>query len=213
MSVAGLDRYKSASQRARVATESWAETNLYCPNCTSPKLARSAANTPAVDYTCPRCDSPFQLKSQARAFSQRITDASYQAMRRAIEEDKTPNLFALHYECLREGSPSARKLVVRDGWVATSCLPTYLPMQRFHLLLTGSSKVHLGYGSNTLGSDRWHRSVPRSADGRSMSSMSFGRSGRKNSLWQRSTLLKSNLPNFIRLTASCATKSANNSSG
>lgn len=55
-------------------------------------------NRPAVDYNCPKCDSPFQLKAQARPFSTRIVDAAYAAMVRAIERNATPNLFVLHYE-------------------------------------------------------------------------------------------------------------------
>lgn len=93
---AGLEHYKSAAQRARIATEAWAETNLFCPNCDSTRVASSPSNTPAIDYVCPQCGSPFQLKSQSRPFSQRITDAAYRAMLKAIEEDRTPNLLALH---------------------------------------------------------------------------------------------------------------------
>ncbi len=100
MPAAFVEGYKSSSQRARVVTEGWAESNLYCPNCDSDGLLPSAANTPAVDYICPQCDAPFQLKSQSRRFSHRLTDAAYQAMHRAIEENRTPNLFALHYEPL-----------------------------------------------------------------------------------------------------------------
>ncbi len=94
---AGLERYKSESQRARVATESWAARNLYCPNCDSPRLAASAANTPATDFICPHCAALFQLKGQSRPFAARITDAAYETMRRAIEQDRTPNLYALQY--------------------------------------------------------------------------------------------------------------------
>ncbi len=93
----GLEHYKSASQRARVATEAWAAMNLFCPNCPSLNLVRAPSNTPALDYTCPKCDSPFQLKSQSRPFGTRIVDAAYSAMRSAIEEEKTPNFLALHY--------------------------------------------------------------------------------------------------------------------
>ena len=95
-----LQRYKSPAQRARVSTEAWAAANLFCPNCDSPRLEAAAANTPALDYVCPRCEAPFQLKSQSRPFSSRITDAAYDTMCRAIREDRTPNLFALHYELL-----------------------------------------------------------------------------------------------------------------
>lgn len=94
----GLVGYTSPSQRARVRTESWAVDNLFCPNCPSPRLAPSAANTPAVDFTCPRCDSLFQLKSRSSAFADKIVDAAYASMRDAILQDRTPNLFALHYQ-------------------------------------------------------------------------------------------------------------------
>lgn len=94
----GLVGYKSNSQRARVATEAWAKRNLYCPNCESPCLDPSRPGTPAVDFDCPRCRAPFQLKAQSRAFAHRIVDAAYSAMVKAIQENRTPNLFALHYE-------------------------------------------------------------------------------------------------------------------
>lgn len=94
----GLTGYKSKSQRARVATETWARANLYCANCDSPNLSAARANTPVIDYHCPNCESPFQLKAQSRAFSGRIVDAAYSTMLRAIQENRTPNLFALHYE-------------------------------------------------------------------------------------------------------------------
>ena len=90
--------YKSASQRARIATEGWALANLFCPACDSSSVGRSPTNTPAIDFVCPKCRAPFQLKSQVRPLTSRITDAAYGAMLRAIQEDRTPNLFALHYE-------------------------------------------------------------------------------------------------------------------
>jgi type II restriction enzyme len=94
----GLERYKNKSRRAGVASEAWGLENLYCPNCPSDSLAASAINTPAIDYTCPVCRAPFQLKAQGRVLAGRISDAAYSAMVRAIKEDRTPNLFALHYE-------------------------------------------------------------------------------------------------------------------
>ena len=93
----GLDAYKSKSQRARVATESWAESNLFCPNCSSPELVSAAIGTPVIDFTCPKCAATYQLKSQSLALSGRIVDAAYSSMVRAIIEDRTPNLYALHY--------------------------------------------------------------------------------------------------------------------
>ncbi|MBC7931318.1 MAG: restriction endonuclease [Rubrivivax sp.] len=90
--------YKSAAQQARVVSEAWGQTNLYCPNCQSPNLNSAPNNTAAVDYFCPVCNLPFQLKSKSSPIGDRIIDAAYEAMRRAIELDRTPNLYALHYE-------------------------------------------------------------------------------------------------------------------
>ena len=95
---AGLDRYKSASQRARVGTESWGATNFFCPSCNSPKLDVAPGNTVALDYTCPGCAQPFQLKSQSKPFGVKILDSAYSEMKRAIVEDRTPNLYVLHYD-------------------------------------------------------------------------------------------------------------------
>jgi type II restriction enzyme len=95
---AGLARYKSASQRARVGTESWGATNFFCPACESPRLDVAPRNTVAVDYFCPACKSSFQLKSQSKPLGTRIVDAAYSEMRRAILEDRTPNLFVLYYD-------------------------------------------------------------------------------------------------------------------
>ncbi len=95
---AGLDRYKSASQRARVGTESWATANLFCPCCDSLRLSPLPRNAAAIDFSCPACGSPFQLKSQSKALGRRIVDAAYSEMKRAILEDRTPNLYVLHYD-------------------------------------------------------------------------------------------------------------------
>ncbi len=93
-----IDRYKSASQRARVGTESWGAANFFCPACESPNLDIAPRNTVAVDYFCPACKSPFQLKSQSKPLGSKIVDAAYSEMKRAILEDRTPNLFVLHYD-------------------------------------------------------------------------------------------------------------------
>jgi len=93
-----LQTYKSKSQQARVATESWAGRNLFCPNCESLHLKPAPPGTPVIDFTCPVCRSPFQLKAQSHAFGTRIVDAAYSEMIRAIRSNSTPNLFAIHYE-------------------------------------------------------------------------------------------------------------------
>lgn len=89
--------YTSASQQARVVSEAWGRDNLYCPNCQSPFLNPAPNNTAAFDFLCPSCRLPFQLKSKSSPIGDRIVDAAYAAMMRAIIEDRAPNLYALHY--------------------------------------------------------------------------------------------------------------------
>ena len=144
--IEGLDRYKSASQRARIGTEAWGALNFFCPVCKSPRLDIAPRNTVAVDYRCPKCDSPFQLKSQSKPFGTKIVDAAYSEMRRAILSDRTPNLYVLHYdltqwavrtviliphfafalsaiECRPPLGPAAR----RAGWVGCNILLSKIP--------------------------------------------------------------------------------------
>ena len=90
--------YKSGSQRARVVTEFWAENNLYCPNCSSPKLNRLVANTKASDFTCPTCGFWYQLKGQKTRIGNSITDGAYEAMMTAIRNDETPNFYFMQYD-------------------------------------------------------------------------------------------------------------------
>jgi type II restriction enzyme len=138
---AGLDRYKSASQRARVGTESWGAANFFCPACKSPRLRSAPHGTAAIDYICPVCNSSFQLKSQSKSFGSKIVDAAYSQMKLAILEDRTPNLFILHYDldtwavrtvllvphfafalsAVNAASPSHRRLAARVGLAATFC--------------------------------------------------------------------------------------------
>ncbi len=139
-------RYKSPSQRARVISEAWARNNLYCVRCTSPALMPTPTNAQVVDFVCPGCSAPFQLKSQSRAFSRRIYDSAFESMRLAVERNQAPNLFALQYdpaewtvqellfipafaltlsslEKRRPLGPHAR----RRGWVGCNILLTSIP--------------------------------------------------------------------------------------
>jgi type II restriction enzyme len=66
--------------------------------CDSPRLDVAPHGTATLDYTCPKCDSPFQLKSQSKPFGTRILDSAYSQMKNAILTDRTPNLYVLHYD-------------------------------------------------------------------------------------------------------------------
>jgi type II restriction enzyme len=90
--------YTSGSQRARAVTEARSENNLYCPNCSAPKLTRLQNNTKASDYSCPACSFWFQLKGQKTRLGDSITDGAYASMMEAIQNDETPNFYFMHYE-------------------------------------------------------------------------------------------------------------------
>jgi len=156
----GLDRYKSASQRARVGTESWGASNFFCPVCDSPRLDVAPQGTATLDYSCPKCDSPFQLKSQSKPFGTRILDSAYSQMKRAILTDCTPNLYVLHYdltswavrtviliphfafalsaiECRPPLKPTAR----RAGWVGCNILLNKIPQDaRIPIVANGTAR-------------------------------------------------------------------------
>lgn len=89
--------YKAGSQIARVLSEDWCGRELYCAACDSDRLLTSSANTPAVDFVCPKCDQSFQLKSLRTWNQKKIVDAGYESMVRAIRSDRVPNLLILQY--------------------------------------------------------------------------------------------------------------------
>jgi type II restriction enzyme len=90
-------KYKAGTQIARVLSEDWCARELYCPACNSDRLAGSKPNLPAVDFRCPACQQPFQLKSGRGWNAAKIVDSAYQSMIASIREDRTPNLLLLQY--------------------------------------------------------------------------------------------------------------------
>ena len=92
------DGYKSLSQKARVVTETWGAENFFCPNCPSTSLSQTPKGFKAIDYVCPDCQQPFQLKSKDSPIGHKVLDGAYGAMMQAITEDRTPNFFLLQYD-------------------------------------------------------------------------------------------------------------------
>lgn len=62
------DGYKSKSQIARVLTENWVSTNIYCPVCGTSRLQDFANNSPVADFYCDKCRSEYELKSKKDSF-------------------------------------------------------------------------------------------------------------------------------------------------
>lgn len=157
MPAINLEKYKSASQRARVGTESWGSLNLFCSSCESPHLDQASRNTAAIDFVCPRCNATFQLKSQSKPFGARIVDAAYSEMKRVILEDRAPNLLILHYDlsawtvrsvvliprfafalsALERRKPLAPE-ARRAGWIGCNILLGKIPQDaRIHMVQDG----------------------------------------------------------------------------
>src|SRR5208337_2981453 len=70
---------------------------MYCAACPSDCLIQKPNNCPSVDFACPKCTSPYQLKSRKTALTNRIVDAGYKKMLEAIHSDGVPNLVLLQY--------------------------------------------------------------------------------------------------------------------
>jgi type II restriction enzyme len=150
--------YRSGAQRARVVTEFWGESNLYCPNCSSPKLSRLRNNTKASDYSCPACGFWYQLKGQHSRIGNRVADGAYAAMMNAIRHDETPNFYFMQYELAtwrvknlllvpsfafppsaiikrKPLSPTAR----RAGWIGCNIALNRVPAEARILVVTESA--------------------------------------------------------------------------
>jgi len=119
---------------------------MYCAACSSECLTPTPNNCPGVDFRCPMGSVVYQLKSRKTALTNRIVDAGYDAMIRAIRSDRVPNLFLLHYspswsvldlllvpsffftesaiEQRRPLSPNAR----RANWVGCNILLNNIPV-------------------------------------------------------------------------------------
>lgn len=94
--------YRSPSQVAKVLSQSWVAREGYCLNCGSDSLAPTPENTKALDFRCPGCTEPYELKASKRSFGNRVLDGAYRTFIEAIASHDNPNLLLLNYDQLRE---------------------------------------------------------------------------------------------------------------
>jgi type II restriction enzyme len=90
--------YKSPAQQARVLTESWVGSRIFCPSCGRDSLNRHANNTPVGDFFCSGCNEQFELKAKRSAFGIKIVDGEYHTMVRRLQSNQVPSLFGLRYD-------------------------------------------------------------------------------------------------------------------
>ena len=89
--------YTSNAQIARVQTEYWVKSNIYCPNCGYEKLNAFENNRPVADFYCQNCLSEFELKSKDNKLGNKILDGAYSTMLNRIAAENNPNFFFLTY--------------------------------------------------------------------------------------------------------------------
>ncbi|MDT8302173.1 MAG: DpnI domain-containing protein [Sedimentisphaerales bacterium] len=156
--VEAAEGYRSASQKARVMTEAWTSSNMYCPACVCNCLSRTKNNTEVVDFFCDRCDSQFQLKATSKLIGRKIVDAAYDGMMRAIMENRLPHLLMLSYDnfkatvndllfipgfCFSASAIEARKPLKptarRAGWVGCNIVLDLVPPEgRIKIVQSGN---------------------------------------------------------------------------
>lgn len=92
-----IQYYKSNSQKARVLTENWFSSEMYCPCCLNINVNKYPNNQNSKDFFCNKCKNEFELKSSKKPFKNKVIDGEYNTMLYAIKNNKTPNFFILHY--------------------------------------------------------------------------------------------------------------------
>jgi type II restriction enzyme len=86
------------SQPGRVVPEFWGEQNLYCPNCSSPKLERLTPLAEASDLGCPKCKFRFHIRGQKARFGHTLVDGAYDVAMRSIRSEDGVSYFFVHYD-------------------------------------------------------------------------------------------------------------------
>lgn len=90
--------YESGSQNARIWTERWVGSSLYCPNCGHERITQFVANRPVADFFCSVCSEEFELKSQKRPFGGKIVDGAFHTMSDRVAAENNPSLLLLRYD-------------------------------------------------------------------------------------------------------------------
>jgi type II restriction enzyme len=90
--------YSSGSQSAKAWTERWVRSQVYCPNCGSPKIEPFPANRPVADFFCSTCKEEYELKSQKSRFGNKVLDGAFGTMCQRLAASNNPNLLLLNYD-------------------------------------------------------------------------------------------------------------------
>lgn len=90
-------KYESLSQKARVLTEKWVESEIFCPNCGNLKISNYENNKPVADFYCKKCKEDFELKSKNGRIGKIVPAGAYSKMIERINSQTKPNFFFMGY--------------------------------------------------------------------------------------------------------------------
>lgn len=143
-----VDGYKNKSQIARVLTENWTETHMYCPVCGSPTIMKFPNNKAVADFYCLNCKSEFEQKSKNGVFKNKIACGSYSTFLQRITSNNNPDFLIMSYSRSRmsvenlffipkhffvpevvEKRKPLSKTARRAGWIGCNILLDKIPMQ------------------------------------------------------------------------------------
>lgn len=91
------EKYHSASQIARVLTETWVYENMYCPRCGNLTINKFENNRPVADFFCPSCQNEYELKSKSGSLCEKVNDGAYDTMIKRITSKQNPDFFFMNY--------------------------------------------------------------------------------------------------------------------
>jgi type II restriction enzyme len=137
--------YKSPLQKIRVMSESWVDSEIYCPSC-GRNINKYKSGKPVADFYCENCREDYELKSKKETIGTKIVNGAFRTMIQRLKSDRNPNFFILNYipkdfiiqnffvvpkhffipeiiERRNPLSPTAR----RAGWVGCNILLKHIP--------------------------------------------------------------------------------------
>jgi type II restriction enzyme len=137
--------YASKSQKIRVMSEAWTESEIFCPACGS-DLESAPNNSKVFDFLCTKCTEQYELKSNAKSFAKKASDGAFDSMISRLNALQSPHFFFMGYDIsryevknffvvpshfLRPASIEKRKPLSpgarRAGWVGCNILLDQIP--------------------------------------------------------------------------------------
>lgn len=184
LNLAVAEGLRSQSQIARRITEDWAERNLFCLSCSSEKLVADRPGTPVRDFTCPLCNTSYQLKSKNGRHGRVIANSAYCPKINAIRQGVAPNYAFLDYsrshllvtnlfivpghfltESVIQRRPPLPPTARRAGWVGSNILLSDLPLDARISVIDKGLPVEPDLARTNWSKFQYLKDDPRAADG------------------------------------------------